>query len=190
MEDQTSQTNHTAEAVTGAETVTGDTQVVPPLGEIRDPHTLRLFYDPPGSLRLTVGDRSYPSVKLYQAAPLSRPRRHISLLSGGGDEVAMIENVADFASDVQPVVETEIARRYLTARVSAVESVRTEFGVTYWRVATDRGERDFVVQSLSESCVWLSDKHLLLIDVDGNRFEITDRNGLDAQSQTLLDAVL
>ncbi len=179
--------NPTAEA---SDAVTGDAQVVPPIGEILDPHQLRLFYDPPGSLRLTIGDRSYPTVKLYQAAPLSRPRRHISLLSGGGDEIVMIENVADFAPDVQPVVEAEIARRYLTARVQNVESVRTEFGVTDWRVATDRGERDFVVQSLSESCVWLSDRHILLIDVDGNRFEITDRNGLNESSHALLDAVL
>ena len=55
---------------------------------------------------------------------------------------------------------------------------------------TDRGERDFVVQSLSESCLWLSDTHILLVDVDGNRFEITDRYALDPTSQERLSTVL
>ncbi len=143
--------------------------------ETADPQALRLFYDPPGTLRLTVADdHSYPSVKLYQASPLSRPGRYLSLQNGKGAEIVMVENLQDFAEESRPVVEEEVRRRYLTARVQAVTNIRTEFGVTYWRVLTNKGERDFVVQSLSESCVWLSDQHILLIDVDGNRFEIAD----------------
>ena len=123
--------------------------------DVLDPQTLNLFYDPPGTLRLTVGEeRSYQAVKLFRDAPLRCPGR------------------------------------YLTCRVQAVTHTRAEFGVTYWQVETDRGPRDFVVQSLSESCVWLSDTHLLLIDVDGNRFEIADRNALDEASRAQLDRVL
>ena len=159
--------------------------------EIIDPQSLRLFYDPPGTLRLTVGEeRSYPAVKLYQASPLSRPGRYLSLVDGKGEEIVMVENLADFAADSREVAEEEIRRRYLTARVEAITDIRTEFGVTYWHARTDKGERDFVVQSLSESCVWLSDQHLLIIDVDGNRFEIVDRSRLNAASQERLDQVL
>jgi len=158
---------------------------------VLDPQTLNLFYDPPGTLRLTVGEeRSYPAVKLFQAAPLSRPGRYLSLVNAKGEEIVLVENLQDFAPDSRPVAEEEMRRRYLTCRVQAVTHTRAEFGVTYWQVETDRGPRDFVVQSLSESCVWLSDTHLLLIDTDGNRFEIADRNALDAASQTQLDKVL
>ena len=156
-----------------------------------DPGRFHLFYDPPGTLRLTVADeQSYPAVKLFQAAPLSRPGRYLSLVNGKGEEITMVENLQDFAPDARSVAEEEMRRRYLTCRVESVTHTRAEFGVTYWQVDTDRGPRDFVIQSLSESCVWLSDTHLLLIDVDGNRFEIADRNALDAASQVQLDKVL
>jgi hypothetical protein len=159
--------------------------------ENRDPHSLRLFYDPPGTLRLTVADEhSYPAVKLYQAAPLSRPGRYLSLVNGKGEEIVMVESLQDFPAESRPVVEEELRRRYLTARVNAITNIRSEFGVTYWHVETDRGARDFVVQSLTESCVWLSDTHLLIIDADGNRFEILDRAALDEISRAELDKVL
>lgn len=168
----------------------GDRQI-PPAEKITDPTTLRLFYDPPGTLRLTVAESySYPWVKLFLAAPLSRPGRHLSLQSGKGEEIVMIERLEDLTPDSRRAAEEEIRRRYLTARVRAITGIRTEFGITYWNVETDKGRRDFVVQSLSESCVWLSDAHILLIDVDGNRFEIADRHALDASSQERLASVL
>lgn len=155
------------------------------------PQDLRLFYHPPGTLRLTVGeDRSYPKVRLYQAWPLSDPGKHISIQDDKGEEIAMVPSLAEFSKETRAVAEEELRRRYLTARVETIRDVKTEFGVTYWHVDTDRGERDFVVQSLTESCVWLSDRHLLIVDVDGNRFEIPDLTALDTASRDWLGTVL
>jgi Domain of unknown function (DUF1854) len=145
-----------------------------------DPKSLRLFYEPPGTLRLTVGDeRSYPVVKLYQARPLSEPGRFLSFQNGKGEEITMVRELGELLPEAQE-----------TARVEGIDHIRTEFGVTYWDVRTDKGPRDFVVQSLSESCLWLSENHLLISDVDGNRFEIADRTQLDEESRARLDAVL
>jgi hypothetical protein len=156
-----------------------------------DPRSLKLFYHPPGTLRMTVGDdRSYPVVKLYQAWPLSMPGRYISFQDAKGDEIVMVESLDELTPESRGVAEEELRRRYLTARVEAIIEIRTEFGVTYWSAQTDRGEREFVVQSLSESCVWLSDRHLLILDVDGNRFEIPDRTALDPASRARLEGVL
>jgi hypothetical protein len=152
---------------------------------------LHLFYEPSGVLRLTVGDeKSYPKVALYQASPLGRPGRYLSLLDGKSEEIVLVPTLDDFTPASRTVAEEELRRRYLTARVSAIQRLKQEFGVTYWHVATDKGERDFVMQSLSESCIWLSDTHLLLIDADGNRFEIVDRTALDPVSRQLLETVL
>ena len=160
------------------------------------PHVLRLFQQPPGTVRLTIdlgepwGGYSYPTIRLYQAAPLSLPGQYLSLVNGKGEEIYQVRRLTDLPKEQQPLAEEELRRRYLTAVVKAVTDVRTEFGITYWNVVTDKGERDFVVQSLSESCVWLSDTHLLLIDVDGNRFEIPNREALDADSKAHLSTVL
>ena len=106
-----------------------------------------------------------------------------------GRGITLVDRLDELAPRLAEVANEELRRRYLTARVEEIHHIRTEFGVTYWQVRTDKGERDFVVQSLSESCIWLSDRHLLLVDVDGNRFEIADRAGLDPPAGRL-DAVL
>ena len=65
-----------------------------------------------------------------------------------------------------------------------------EYGATYCQVQSDRGERDFVTQSLQENALWLSPTHLLLLDVDGNRFEIPDVTALDARSRAYIETIL
>lgn len=159
--------------------------------ELPDPTGMRLFYDPPGTLRLTVDEeRSYPTVRLYQAWPLSAPGRYVSLLNGKDEEIALLDDLSGLPAQSRAVAEAELGRRYLTARIEAIDSIRTEFGVTYWHVRTSRGPRDFVVQSLSDSCLWLSERHILIVDVDGNRFEIADRYALEPVSRERLDLVL
>ncbi len=159
--------------------------------DIAGPAALELFYSPPGTLRLTVSDSySYAVVKSYLAAPLSMPGQHIALQNGKGEEIALVPSIDEFSVKSRQTVDEELKRRYLTSKVHSVKAIRTEFGVTYWNVETDRGPRDFVIQSLSESCVWLSDRHILLIDVDGNRFDISDRTLLDSASRDRLDGVL
>jgi len=159
--------------------------------QVIDPQTLRLFYQPPGTLRLTVGeDRSYPGVKLYQAWPLSQPGRCLSLQDAQGEEIVMVDSLEALTPETRAVAERELQRRYLTARVEGIDQVRTEFGVTYWDVRTSKGPREFVVQSLTESCVWLGPRHVLIVDVDGNRFEIADIQALDEASRRQLEQVL
>ena len=162
-----------------------------PAQTVIDPSSVRLFYEPAGMLRMTVGDeRSYHTVKLFQAWPMSVPGRYLSFQDGKGEEIVMVEGLGELPEASRPVAEEELRRRYLTSRIEAINNIRTEFGVTYWNVLTNRGERDFVVQSLTESCVWLSDTHILVIDVDGNRFEIPDMDALDSTSRTRLNWVL
>ncbi len=156
-----------------------------------NPETLILFYEPKDRLRLTVsGEKSYITVKPVWAAPLSRPNAYLSLLDGKGDEIVTLPDPNSLLPDSLKAVQEELRRRYLTATVTQVISAKVEYGATYWRVDSDRGERDFVTQSLQENAIWLSDRHLLLLDVEGNRFEIPDLTALDAKSQATLHQIL
>jgi len=155
------------------------------------PETLKLFYEPKDRLRLTVGDeKSYHTVKPVWAAPLSRPNKYLALLDGKGNEIVTLPDPAALPPDSLAAAQEELRRRYLTATVRAVIHAKQEFGATYWSVATDRGDRDFVTQNLQENAVWLSPSHLLLLDVDGNRFEITDTKALDDASRRYIETIL
>ncbi len=155
------------------------------------PSDIQLFYQPKDRLRMTVGDeRSYPTVKPAWAAPLSRPNAHLALLDGKGEEITTLVDPNALPPDSQVAVREELRRRYLTATVTAITSAKFEYGATYWKVQSDRGEREFVTQSLQENALWLSRTHLMLLDVDGNRFEILDIEALDAHSRAFIGAIL
>lgn len=161
------------------------------LAETMDIGDLKLFFEPKDRLRLTVGDdRSYPTVVPAWAAPLSFPRRYLALLDGKGQEIVTIDDPSRLSKDSLEAVEEELRRRYLTATILSIVSAKVEFGATYWTVETDRGRRDFVTQSLQENAQWLSEHHLLLIDVDGNRFEIPNVQAMDARSRAFVHMIL
>jgi hypothetical protein len=157
-----------------------------------DTKTYRLFHSPKDRLRLTIGeDKSYVTVKPTWAAPLSHPKKFLALMNGKGEEIVTLsEPEKELTGESFQAVQIEIAKRYLTSIVSMIVNAKGEFGATYWHVETDRGERDFVTQSLQENAQWLAPTHLLLVDVDGNRFEIPNTESLDSRSRLILETIL
>ena len=152
---------------------------------------LSLFREPPWTLRLTIADdRSYLKVKVVRAAPLSYPDQYISFLDGKDEEICMVDDLGELDEGARAIVAEELDRRYLTSVVQEVHSLRNEFGTSYWDVQTNRGQREFVVQNVAENAQWLGDHRLLLLDVDGNRFEIPDLEALDRRSLALIEQVL
>ena len=152
---------------------------------------LRLFREPPWVLRLTIDDdRSYLKVKVVRAAPLSYPDRYISFLDAKDEEICMVDDLEQLDQQIRSLIDEELDRRYLTATILQVDAVRNEYGTSYWDVETDRGQREFVVQNVSENAQWLGDHRLLIIDVDGNRFEIPRLDELDKKSLGWVEQVI
>ena len=120
---------------------------------------VRLFRAPPWVLRLTIeDDRSYLKVKVVRAAPLSNPDRYICFLDGKDEEICMVDDLAVLDEEARTIIKEELDRRYLTSTIETIDSVRSEFGTSYWNVVTNRGEREFVVQNAAENaqCVVLA----------------------------------
>jgi len=156
-----------------------------------NPSEIQLFHAPHNRLRMTIGEAmSFITVKPVWAAPLSHPDRFLSLLNGKGEEITTIAELGRLPDSSEMAVRHELKLRYLTPNILCVESAKCEFGVTYWTVQTDRGRRDFVTQSLQENAQWIGDGHLLLIDVDGNRFEVADVSALDQRSREFLERIV
>ena len=152
---------------------------------------LQLFREPAWKLRLTVGDdRSYLRVKVVRAAPLSYPDQYISFLDGKDEEICMVDDLKSLDQSARDLIAEELDRRYLTATIQSVSAIRDEYGTSYWEVQTHRGQREFVVQNVSENAQWLGDHRLLIIDVDGNRFEIPRLDELDKKSLGLVEQVV
>jgi hypothetical protein len=156
-----------------------------------DPGKIRLFKEPEWILRMTIdGDRSYLRVKVVRAAPLTQPDRYFCILDIKDEAICMVENMDQLEEASRPFVFEELDRRYLTAEIQSIVSLQNEYGVSYWDVNTDRGRREFVAKSVSENAQWLGDSRLMIFDVDGNRFEVPDKEKLDKRSLGLLESVL
>ncbi|MBL8049125.1 MAG: DUF1854 domain-containing protein [Chthonomonas sp.] len=154
-------------------------------------NTAELFFEPKDRLRMTLPeDRSYLTVVPKWASPISHPSRYLCLLDGKGTEIMLLPDLDSVSPLARQALETEIQRRYLTSMIHKITHAKVEFGATYWHVITERGERELVTQSLQENAQWLSDVHLVLLDVDGNRFEIANINELDPKSKQYLEAIL
>ena len=156
-----------------------------------DPKDIRLFREPPWALRMTIeGDRSYLKVKIVRAAPLSQPSRYFCFLADKDEIICTVEDPRVLDPDSRRIIQEELDQRYMTAVIKRLHSLRNEFGVSYWDVQTNRGRREFVVRNVSENAQWFSERSLLLVDVDGNRFEIPSLDELDSKSLKLIEMVL
>ncbi|MCG9895605.1 MAG: DUF1854 domain-containing protein [Fimbriimonadaceae bacterium] len=151
---------------------------------------LKLFYAPEGRLRAELDGECWLQVRPVWASPMTHPNRYLALLDGRDREICMVTDLSELDPETRDVVVKELDRRYLTSVVTGIISCTTEFGATYWKVNTDRGDREFVTQSLQENALWMSETQLLIVDVDGNRFEIPDTECLDVRSRKLLFATV
>lgn len=172
-----------------AEHVVTPIQTPPP--ECVNPKDIRLFREPAWKLRLTIqGDRSYLMVRVVRAAPLSQPSRYICFLDEKNEVIWTVEDPSVLDAESRRILKEELNQRYLTTVIQAIDSLKNEFGVSYWDVQTNRGNREFVVRNVSESAQWIAERRLLLIDVDGNRFEIPDLDALDKRSLSLIEMLI
>ncbi len=156
-----------------------------------DTGRIGLFREPAWHLRMTIeGDRSYLRVKIVRAVPLSDPDRYICFLDANDEVICMVDDVTTLSVESQAIIREELDLRYMTSRIERVHSIRSEYGVSYWEVTTDRGPREFVVKNVGEDARWLEEKRVLILDVDGNRFEVADLGALDKRSRGLVEMVL
>src|SRR5229473_1912178 len=159
-------------------------------GDNVDPATIRLYREPDWILNMSVGGQRHSDVVVVRAAPLTYPDRYVCFLDANGREICMVEDPSGLDADSGQILREELKRRYLTSAIQRIHFARREAGACYFDAETSRGRREFVVQETPESIRWLGDHRLLLVDVDGNRFEAHDIRALDRKSARLLQSTV
>lgn len=156
--------------------------------EYLDPSRLR--FDKRGdALILTVADdRSYLKVRPVRAFPLTEINEYIGLLDAiAGREIGMLRSLKDLDGCTRQMIQQELTKRYFIPKISRITDARREYGTIYWDVETDRGDRHFIMRGIRDSIHEIEPGRYLMIDIDGNRFEIPQLADLNARSQALWD---
>lgn len=152
-----------------------------------DPTHIRFLKTPDQKLHIKNGGGREGPVTVKRAFPLTHPNEYIIVSDESGEFVGMIKDYKGLDPKSLQLVEEGLEESYFLPRITKIESIDDQFRVMIWTVQTDRGPRRFEVTSRRRDIRWLNDNHVVIQDVDGNRYEIDNLQELDAQSRDMLE---
>lgn len=156
-----------------------------------DPQEIIFSYSSSGALRFTLKDK-YCVIKADAGCcfPIKKPDKFIWVKDGKNRELGLIASIKDLEINSRKCLEDYLYKRYYIPNIKSVKKLTEEFGLWYFKAVTDRGERDFVVKDPRQNIINLTNGRLLIIDVDGNRFNVPDYTKLSANVIMMLDRLV
>ena len=164
-----------------------------------DPEEVRVWRGEDGRVYCTIADELTVLTPMFiRSHPLSDGERYLSIRAvehkerslAMGEEFGLLRNWHRLDPDSRAIVEAELERRYLHAKVLAILSVRDYSGVQVCRFDTDRGLREVTLRDVRDNVIYLGPSRILITDAEGNRYDVVDVNELDADSQARLARIL
>ena len=143
-----------------------------------------------GVLSLKIGRKLYPRVHAYRAFPLSMDRSYICIRDAEDKEIGILASLNDLSKEMVALVTEELDSRYFTPRIMHIASLKEEFGHVYCDVETDAGKSRFTARVGHNAAIQLADGRIVIVDVDGNRFELSDYTKLDSKYQRIIELLL
>lgn len=126
-------------------------------------------------------------VRVNWAFPLTSPDDFVIISNDDHEFVGLLRNHKRLDPDSLKIIEEELEESYFLPRITKIEKIEEQFRMMEWTVQTDKGPRTFEVRSRQRDIRWLNDQHVVVTDVDGNRYEIVNLNELDSHSRDLLE---
>ncbi|MFK7696596.1 DUF1854 domain-containing protein [Paenibacillus sp. HJGM_3] len=160
--------------------------------EIRllEPADLRFRRSDGGVLTLEYKEERHPEVLLYRTYPLSRHEQYLSVRSGKGEEIGVLERLSDLDPESQAEARKELKLRYLVPSVTSIVRIKQYPGMWVWDLQTTLGPIKMSMRNLHEHIQAIGSDRLLLSDIDGNRCEIFSIEALDANSRKILSRII
>ena len=118
---------------------------------------------------------------LIRQFPFELEWEFISVLNDDNEEIGIIRDVSLFLEDAE-LLREELRRRYYAPKIKRILSVKERYGFSYWRVECNDGEVSFTLHDTYRSIIHAGEDRVLMLDVNGNRFEIPAVSALDKKS--------
>ena len=125
-------------------------------------------------------------VEPVYAFPVSETNRYISLMDEESNEIGIIEDIKHLPHESRQILVEELQRRYFMPKITKINALEGQFGITQWVVETSQGDVQFSLRSRYD-IVTLGNGRILIKDADGNRYEIENYHKLDPKSLALLE---
>ncbi|MHC4480943.1 MAG: DUF1854 domain-containing protein [Planctomycetota bacterium] len=155
-------------------------------GWLLEPDRMKVWEDAFHVLHLRVDGKEYENVRPRRVFPLSEKADYVSFLDGDDKEVALLTEPQKLDKESRDALDKALEQVYYVARILRVDSITEAMGVTKWEAETDRGYAAFEVVDRRQHIRKLPGGRLVIMDADGNRFEVERVADLDERSQTLI----
>ncbi len=127
---------------------------------------------------------------LCRQFPFELEWEFISVINEEKEEVGIIRRLSLFEGEAESLLREELLRRYYAPVIDRIYSVKERYGFSYWKVHTAEGNVSFTLHDTYRSLIHASQTHIILLDVNGNRFEIPDTDALDRKSHKKIELYL
>src|SRR5256885_12341016 len=125
------------------------------------------------------------AVWVRRCFPWSEPARFVSLRDDDKQDVALVRDRADLDAASRRVLEEALVAAGFVFQITRVTAIEEEVDIRHWRVETRQGTRSFQTRLDTWPRV-LQHGGLLVRDVAGDLYHVTDPAALDEQSRALL----
>jgi len=148
-----------------------------------------------GFAGLRYGDKDYPHIVLRRSLPIGQPSKYISVADNENNEIGIIRDIEDLSGVQKDIVINELDNRYYSPEILEIISVKDKLGYVYMemRVRNKNSKiylKSCAVKDVSRNIRMLSDTSMIIFDVDGNRYIVSDLFKLDKKSMKQLDPYL
>ena len=137
-----------------------------------------------GRLFVIVDDKPVV-VRLRQCFPWSEPNRHLSLRDAEDREILLVEDPESLPPASRLALERALADAGFVLDVTRVLDVEEEVEIRQWTVETKQGRRSFQTH-LDDWPRVLPGGELLIRDVGGDLYRLSDPKAMDTKSRELL----
>jgi len=137
----------------------------------------------------------YKHIVLRRIMPIDQPLHYISVADQENKEICILKAVNDLPDNQREIVERELDSRYYSPEVLDIMSVKDKLGYVYMemRLRNKQGkeyDKSCAVKDVSRNIRMLSNNSVIIFDVDGNRYVVSDLTALNKHSLRRLDAYL
>lgn len=134
----------------------------------------------------------YDRVGVYRTFPMSNPDIFISIRESDekAREIAVVKDLKELCEEQAAILREQLDLRYFIPKIERIIDIKSEHGYAYFDVVTDFGQCRFTIHMSGSGVVYLSNVRIMITDIDGNRFEITDVTKLSAGEIKKLDLFL
>lgn len=129
-------------------------------------------------------------VFFHRAFPYELPDEFISVFDKDNKEHGIIRALSDFDEKSREIINKALKRKYYCPEITKIYSLKDQFGYSYWNVETDNGKMEVVLKDTFSSIARISDNFIVITDISGNRYKISDLENFDRKSYRKIELFL